>query len=148
MRKPGFRDAHIALQLYEMRREEELRAARNMVGTHLFAKEWEDIRPVLAYDHPENAHLRQVVAYWEMAAAFVNRGMFHPDVYLDHCDEGLFAYAVLEEHLSRIREIRPQFFTKTEAMIQEHPRVKGRLMEIRTRIFKARKEGAPNVVRD
>ena len=61
----------------------------------------------------------EVVAYWEMAASFVLRDVLHPDVYLDTCDEGLFAYAVVEEHLVRIREVRPHFFARTEAVIQD-----------------------------
>ena len=39
-------------------------------------------------------------------------------------------------------------FQRTESLIQEHPAFKGRLMEIRKRIFAARKDGRPNVVRD
>ena len=148
MRKPGFRDGYFAIKLYELRRDEDLRAARDMVGEEIFLKSWEEVKPLLAYDHPKNARLRQVVGYWELAASLVLRGMLHPDVYLDVCDEGLFTYAVLEENLPKIREIRPTFFQKTDAVIQEHPKIKGRVMEIRTRIFKARKERHPNIVRD
>jgi hypothetical protein len=140
MRRPGFRDAWLALELYGLRRESELRAARDFVGAHLLSASWEELKPLLDYAHPRNPHLRQVVSYWELAASFVVRGVWHPDVYLDACDEGLFTYAVLEEHMPRIREIRPNFFSRTEAVIHEHPRVKGRLMEIRTRIFRSRKE--------
>jgi hypothetical protein len=148
MRKPGFRDGYFAMKLYELRRDDDLRDARDMVGREIFLKSWEEVKPLLSYDHPHNARLRQVVGYWELAASLVMRGILHPDVYLDVCDEGLFTYAVLEESLPKIREIRPTFFQKTDAAIQEHPKIKGRLMEIRTRIFKARKERQPNIVRD
>ena len=148
MRKPGFRDGYFALRLYELRREEELRSARDMVGDDIFQLKWDDLRDMFEASHPKYAHLQQVVGYWELAASLVVRGLFHPDIYLDACDEGLFTYAVLEEHLPKIRELRPNFFDKTEAMIQEHPRIKGRLMEIRKRVFAARKEDRPNVVRD
>ena len=137
MRKPGFRDAYLALELYDLRREAELREARELVGGLLSAS-FEEIKPLLDYAHPQNPHLRQVEGYWEMAASFVLRGILHPDVYLDTCDEGIFTYAVLEEHLPKIRDTRPNFLKKTEAVVQEHPKVKGRLMEIRTRLFRAR----------
>ena len=143
MRKPGFRDAWIGLQLYDLRREAELRRARDLVG-ELMSASFEDIRPLLDYAHPKNAHFRQVVGYWELAASFVLRGMLHPDVYLDTCEEGVFTYAVLEEHLPRIRESRPGFFAKTETVIKEHPSVKGRLMEVRQRIFRARDRRTEN----
>ena len=89
-----------------------------------------------------------MIGYWELAASLTLRGIFHPDVFLDTCDEGLFTYAVLEEHLPKIRERRPNFFQKTDRLLQEQPQVKGRLMEIRTRIFKAKKEQTPNPVLD
>lgn len=148
MRKPGFRDGYFALRLYELRREDELRRARDMIGEEVFQLSWDDLHEMLETSHPKHAHLQQVVGYWELAASLVVRGLFHPDIYLDACDEGLFTYAVLEEHLPKIRDLRPNFFAKTESLIQEHPRIKGRLMEIRKRIFAARKEERPNVVRD
>lgn len=141
MHKPGFRDGLLALWLYQIRGEESLRKARDMMS-ELLSASFEDIRPLLDYAHPQNSFLRQVVGYWEMAASFVVRGILHPDVYLDTCEEGLFTYAVLEEHLPKIREIRPNFFTKTDAVIQDQPRVKGRLMEVRARIFRARDKRA------
>lgn len=137
MRKPGTRDAWVALKLYELRRDGALAEAHEMVS-ELVSRSSDEIRALLDHAHPKHACLRQSVDYWEMAASFVLRSIFHPDVYLDTCDEALFTYAVLEEHLPRIREVRPTFFAKTEAVIQEHPSVKGRLMEVRARIFRAR----------
>ena len=135
-RRPGFRDAYVALELYDLRRETELRKARDLVG-ELIAVSFDDLRPLLDYDHPQNAHLRQVVSYWELAASFVTRGIVHPAVYLDACEEGLFTYAVFEKHLHRIREIRPGFLAKTESIVAEHPPLKSRLLEIRARLFRS-----------
>ena len=111
MRRPGFRDAMIALKLYELRREPDLRTSRDLLRT-----------------------------YWELAASFVNRGLLHPDVYLDACDEGLLLYAALEEHLPRIRKVRPRFASQTEAVLRDHPVVRGRVLELRSEVFKRRKE--------
>ena len=52
--------------------------------------------------------------------------------------EGLDRPLGLEEHLPRIREIRPNFFAKTEQVIHDHPAVKSRLLEVRARIFRDR----------
>ena len=114
------------------------RYIRDFIRSSGFAPSFDEIRPLLDYGHPKNAHLRQVVSYWEMAASFVLRGILHPDVYLDTCDEGIFTYAALEEQLPKIREVRPNFLKKTESVIQGHPPIKTRLMEIRTRLFRAR----------
>lgn len=141
MHRPGLRDAYVALKLYELRARGGLRRSCEMVGD-LTSCSFDEIRPLLDHAHPKNADLRQAVGYWEIAASFVIRGILHPDVYLDTCDDGLSCFAVLEEHLPRIREIRPHFLAKTEAIIQEHPRVKGRLMEVRARIFRTRDQRA------
>jgi hypothetical protein len=137
VRKPGFRDAWIALKLYELRREGTFGEAREAMQECL-SLPYDEIRPMLEFDHPKNDCLRRAEGYWEMAASFVLRDLLHPDVYLDTCDEGLYAYAVLEEHLPRLRETWPTLFARTESMVQSHPRVKGRLMEVRARIFRAK----------
>jgi hypothetical protein len=139
MRKPGFRDAAIVLKLYELRREPDLRGSRDLVKTHILNQEWGVVRELLDESHDGHVHLKQAVTFWDMAASFVNRGLLHPDVYLDHCDEGLLLYAALEEHLPRIRQMRPRFATQTEAMVREHPNIKGRVLELRSEAFRVRR---------
>ncbi len=140
MRRPGFRDAMVALKLYELRREPDLRNSRDLLRDHILGKEWDRVRELLDEDHAENLHLRQTMTYWELAASFVNRGVLHPDVYLDVCDEGLLLYAALEEHLPRIRKVRPRFASQTEALVRDHPVARGRVLELRKEVFKRRKE--------
>ena len=92
MREPSHADATLALTLYDLRREHELRKARRMIGD-LCMGTYEDVQAVMDYGHKHNAHFRQATSYWEMCASFVNRGVFHPAIFLDTCGEGLFTYA-------------------------------------------------------
>lgn len=140
MRQPGIRDALVALKLYELRREPGLKDAREFVRTHLLGHEWATVKELLDEGHPEHARLRQVVTYWEMAASFVNRGVLHPDVFLDVCDEGLLLFAAIEEHVPRIRKGHPRFATQVEALVKAHPNVKGRVLELRSEVYRRRKE--------
>lgn len=140
MRQPGFRDAVIAMKLYELRREPKLRDARDFVRTHILGQEWSAVKELFDEHHVEHARLRQVLAYWEMAASFVHRGTLHPDVYLDLCDEGLLLYAAVEEHLPRIRRRHPRFAHQTEAIVRAHPNIKGRVLELRKDVYQTRKE--------
>lgn len=132
--QPRFRDAHIAMTLYDLRREATLRAARELVGSHFQGATGAELQEFFEYGHPQNALLRQVVGYWEMAAGFVVRGIFHPDVYLDTCDEGIYTFAVFEPHLEVIRRRRPDFLRKTERAIAAHAPLAERLERIRARI--------------
>ncbi|MGH7162156.1 MAG: DUF4760 domain-containing protein [Planctomycetota bacterium] len=125
---PIFEDAQLALTLYELRRESEMRKARAMVGARIAGAPWEKVEKLLEYDHPENAHLRQVAGYWEMAASFVNRGIFHPAVYLDTCGEGIFTLWAFRPHLERIRSAgRPRFLVETEKLVTTVPALHERL---------------------
>ena len=118
----NFDDANFALKLYELRREPEMRKARAMIGAKVAGEPWEKVAKILDYAHPENAHFRQATSYWEMVASFVNRGIFHPDVYLDTCGEGLFTFASFKPHLEKVRALRgPRFLMQTERLVQEHP---------------------------
>ncbi len=144
MRKPGFRDAIIAMKLYELRREPELLQSRDLIRTHILGHDWGKVRELLDEEHEEHGHLRQAMTFWDMAASFVNRGVLHPDVYLDSCDEGLLLYAALEEHIQRIRKIRPRFATQSEAMVRDFPEIKGRLLELRKQVYASRKENDPS----
>jgi hypothetical protein len=86
---------------------------------------------VRQYGHKRNAHFRQATSYWEMAASFVNRGILHPDVYLDTCGEGLYTYSVLKPHVRRIRETgSPRFLLQTERLVAEHAGCRERVEQV------------------
>lgn len=126
MREPSHADATLALTLYDLRRERELRKARRMIGD-LCMGTFEDVQAVMDYGHKHNAHFRQATSYWEMCASFVNRGIFHPAIFLDTCGEGLFTYAGFQPFIARIREQNPRFMMQTEKAVSENPLLKERV---------------------
>jgi len=134
MRDPNYEDAKLALRLYDLRRETELRKARSLVGRAIAGQPWEKVEPLFDYEHEENAHLRQVVGYWENAASFVLRGIFHPAVYLDTCGEGVFTFVCFKPHLERIRGRSPTFLAKTEQVAREIPAVRERVEMLEARM--------------
>ena len=68
-------DAQIILQLYDLRRDAEMRKARQFISAEFWPESAEDtLRIARAYPSPENTWLRQVTSYWEMAASCVLRG--------------------------------------------------------------------------
>ena len=128
MREPNMEDANLALRLYDLRRERELRKARNLIGDVLDGADWATLNAVMEYGHKRNAHFRQATSYWEMCASFVNRGIFHPDIYLDTCGEGLYTFSVFKPWLAKIREVgSPRFLMQTERVVNEHPACRERV---------------------
>jgi hypothetical protein len=66
---------------------------------------------------PHNAWLRQVLTYWEMAAALVLHGAVSAELFVDCNSEGFFLLAKLEPILEGIRERNPGFMIKTTEMV-------------------------------
>ncbi|MGH9575847.1 MAG: DUF4760 domain-containing protein, partial [Terriglobales bacterium] len=80
-RKPTASDAQLGLQLYDLRREAEMRKARNFVNFEFQPKTADDVLKVaMAMGTPQNAHFRQVLSYWQIAASLVLNGTLHPAV--------------------------------------------------------------------
>ena len=111
-------DAGIILKLYELRTEAVMRQARAWMLGEFWPRTMEDYSAV-ADDpsHPHNAHLRQVISYWEMAAALVLHGTVSAGLFVDCNGEGLFILAKFAHLLDAIRAKNPTFMMKTSELI-------------------------------
>lgn len=131
MRDPDRGDVDLVLKLYDLRRETEMRKARTFL-MKFEPKSIDDVKAVVSFDHPENAHFRQVMSYWGMVADFTSRGLLHPEMFAAHCGEALFIYAKFEALLPQIRaEVNPMFLTAIEAVVKAQPGVAQRVDQIR-----------------
>lgn len=111
-------DADIILRLYELRRETVMRQARAwMIGEFwpMTAEEYFAVAENPA--DPHNPWLRQVVSYWEMAAAMVLHGAVSAELFVDCNGEGFFLLAKYAHILESIREKMPTFLTKTSELV-------------------------------
>jgi hypothetical protein len=127
-------DAQLILQLYELRREPELRKARRWVETEFWPRTWEDAqRTMTAYGSQENTYVRMVYGYWEMAASLVLRGALDAGLFHDNNQEMYFVYSKLEPFLFKARESfqQPEFLSKTEGVINMTPGGRERLQKFK-----------------
>ena len=76
-RPATYEDANLLLRLYELRREERLRNARDWFMKNFRARTMEEFQKLCPLGSKENAFYRMVVSYWEMAASFVTGGILH-----------------------------------------------------------------------
>ena len=82
-KKAGGRDAQLILQLYDLRRETEMRRAREWWATEFWPNNADDFLKVAwAPGTQENKWLRQVAGYWGIAASFVLQGALDEDLFL------------------------------------------------------------------
>jgi hypothetical protein len=111
-------DAEIILKLYQLRTETVMRQARAWVGGEFWPQTADDFFAVLNNPgDPHNAFLRQVLTYWEMAAAMVLHGAVSAELFVDCNGEGFFLLAKFAHILDEIREKNPTFMNKTSELI-------------------------------
>jgi hypothetical protein len=90
----------------------------------------DELRAVMSYEHPENAHFRQVLSYWEMAADFAAREILHPEMFASHCGEGVLLYTKLLPFKDEIRATEnPRFLLNLERAAA-HPIVADRVKQM------------------
>ncbi len=119
-------DAGVVLELYKLRQETTLRAARQFMAMEFWPKDLEELRAVSrAMGTDKNAYWRQVMTYWEMAASLVLRGAVDPDLFLDSQGEGIFLYAKFHHwHAETEKESGNIFMKNTAAVIEKYPAAK------------------------
>ncbi|MGA9063576.1 MAG: hypothetical protein WB341_18175 [Terracidiphilus sp.] len=111
-------DAEIILKLYELRTEAVMRQARAWVMGEFWPATPDDFFAVYEKpDDPHNPWLRQVITYWEMAAAMVLHGAVSAELFVDCNGEGFFLLAKFTPMLEAIREKYPAFLNKTSELI-------------------------------
>jgi|SRR5580658_8436115 hypothetical protein len=111
-------DADIILKLYELRTETTMRQARAWMTGEFWPATAEDYFAVV--NNPADPHspfLRQVLSYWEMAAAIVLHGAVSIELFVDSNSEGFFLLAKFAHILPAIREKQPQFLKKTSELV-------------------------------
>jgi hypothetical protein len=85
-------DANMVLRLYELRREEKLRRARAWFAASFHATTLEEVNKLAPMGSEENAYMRMVVSYWEMAASFVTSGVLNEELFFKTNGECLFVW--------------------------------------------------------
>jgi hypothetical protein len=79
---PGkYDDANLILSLYDLRREERLRAARKWFAALPPFTSREQFLSMCPQGTEENASFRMVTSYWDMASSFVVNGILNADLF-------------------------------------------------------------------
>jgi len=132
-------DAEIILKLYQLRTESVMREARAWVGGQFWPKTAEEFFAVAENPKdPHNAYFRQVVSYWEMAAAMVLHGALSAELFVDSNGEGFFLLAKFAPILEAIRERNPYFLARTSDLIKRFSVAQQRYEEILKRVDASR----------
>jgi hypothetical protein len=113
-------EAGLILKLYELRREETMRKARDWYFREFNPQSIADFNNAMFGEH--SGHLRMVVTYWEMAAALVNNGAISLELFNDSNGEQIGVFSKIEPLLGEIRAAYgPQFAANCEKLIDATP---------------------------
>jgi hypothetical protein len=100
-------DADVIMRLYDLRREERIRKARNwFMANFKGIKTTEEFLKLAPFGSDENAYFRMVVSYWDMAAGFVNSGAVNADLFFRSSNEMLFVWIRASEVIPELRQSR------------------------------------------
>lgn len=111
-------DAEIILGLYKLRTEAVMRQARAWMTGEFWPATADEFFAVAENPaDPHNAWLRQVLTYWEMAAAMVLHGAVSAELFVDCNGEGFFLLAKFAPILDGIRARNPGFLMKTTELV-------------------------------
>jgi hypothetical protein len=134
---PDHLDADLILKLYDLRREESLRAAREKLTSEFWPKNAKEAVAIVAHDHPLNRTYRQVSTYWEMVYRMARHGIIHGDFLVENNGEGLLLYAKVEPYLAEIRAATsPRTFQNAEWVAKEVPMGRTIAEHMRARVKK------------
>ncbi|HYL12460.1 MAG TPA: hypothetical protein VEV41_05470 [Terriglobales bacterium] len=134
-------DAQLILQLYDFRRETEMRKARHFISAEFWPENAEDtLRLARAYPSAENTWLRQVTSYWEMAASFVLRGALHEELFFDVSGEMYCVFAKFKPFLTEIRQKLPYFLLTVEKVVMNTQEGRDRLERLEKRLARRKQK--------
>jgi len=126
-------EAELILKLYELRREETMRVARDWFAREFHPENLADFEKAFLGEH--SGHLRMVTSYWDMAAAFVNNGAISVQLFTDTNGEHFGVFGKIEPFLKEIRgAYGPMFCVQLEKLIAATPGGRERAGKMRERL--------------
>jgi hypothetical protein len=135
-KRPNATDAQLILQLYNLRREPVMRAARKYVVSEFWPQNYDEFKAVVTgYGTEPNAFFRQVMTFWNMAAALVLRGAVNEQLFFETNNEPYFLWAKFGDYIAQARkdQIDPEFLSHLEKLTSK-PAAKKRIKGLQERL--------------
>jgi hypothetical protein len=122
-------DAEIILKLYELRREPEMRKARDYIGAEFWPESFEGLWKEIGMTGEKNRWFRQVYGYWEMAAALALHGSVDEELFVTTQTEMFYAFAKINAYLKNFRERSPDFMISITTLCERNAKARERLAQ-------------------
>jgi hypothetical protein len=96
-------DVNLMLRLYDMRREEKMRMARNWFVANFKPKTMAEFNHLCPPGSDQNAMARQVTSYWDMVASFIQAGVLNQDLFFQTNRELLVVWVRVHPIVDEVR---------------------------------------------
>jgi hypothetical protein len=129
-------EGELTLHLYDLRRETEMRKARNWFAGEFWPRSFAELEQIMMqFQTPQSHWCRQVLSYWDLAATLVVRGALQPGLFYDTCGEAWFCYAKLKPFIEEGRtKFSPEFLANLEKAIEGTAEGRQRLKDMLERV--------------
>lgn len=119
---PDHHDAELLLRLYELRREEKLRHARDWFIREFNVKSTDDYQKKYPPGSEQDAFFRMVVTYWEMVGSIVNSGLIKQDFFFQNTGEFFGVWEKIKDLVPAVREAfgNPHLWENLELMARNY----------------------------
>lgn len=124
------------LKLYELRRDESMRVARQWYFSDFAPTSALDIIALFRGGERASANFRMVTSFWDTAASLVLNGGIDQKMFLDANTEHVFIYAKIANFLPEVRELfrEPDYLIHLENLVRSLPDFESK-MESRKRLL-------------
>ena len=129
-------DTIAILKLYELRRDPEMRAARQWYFSEFVPTSAMDIVALFRGGERASANFRMVASYWDTAASLVLNGGIDRKMFLDANTEHVLVYAKIADFLPEVRQMfrESDFLIHLETLVRSMPDFESK-MESRKRLI-------------
>lgn len=122
MSEATHQQALLLLQIYDLRREARLRTARAWFLGNFWAESMEEIELVAPQGSDQNAYMRQVASYWDMACMLFNQGLLDREQFFTSNGEFYMVWNRFKPLVGMFRQTykNPNFFQSMEMAAAEY----------------------------
>lgn len=137
-----YEEANLILKLYELRREDTLRKARDWFFRDFYPESLADYNAVMF--SAQSGYARMVLSYWDMAAALVLSGAISISLFEQTCPEAINVFAKVERIIPEIRAAySARSLTHLEEVVDQIPDGRARAAAAREMFQRIRASMAP-----
>jgi hypothetical protein len=116
-------DVNLILRLYELRREDKMRCARDW-----FFRNYKGVTNMASHTQlcapgsEEDSYVRMLVSYWEMVASFITSGVLNRELFFESGREMLLVWLRIEKMTGEFRAAmnNPHSFANLEQVARDY----------------------------